>query len=280
MKHLACALAALFVPACATTAAGPPFAAQAQPGVTRYHYELVEHISNQPDKGYRLDYDLAVGRDHGVVAIVHHASELTAGASHDVSVDPACAQALHARSGELARVTLWPLDPAAATAMNESFMAMCAPAAIFYPITDILNVVLVQSSDRFKLATLRRPGDQARFEGYSTHFSRLGAIVQVSAQGGSTTLTSFDPHNVVVDWASDPMSINIIHLADSASPEVHLGGVENFAFRLQIDPRTGIVQNATATHDELNLVVAIPGMAPSLAPRLQITRAVTIARLP
>src|SRR5690242_11675318 len=83
---------------CATGFSAPPT------GINHYRYQLIERASGQPEKGYRLDYDL-VGSPRSVVAIVHGAQEGVGDRWSNVSVDPACAASMHAQNGEIARVT-------------------------------------------------------------------------------------------------------------------------------------------------------------------------------
>lgn len=269
-------LVALALSGCATA----PVLASPRPGVARYHYELTETMPGQPGKAYRMDYDIEIGRDHGVVAVVRHASERVGDVWQDVHLDSDCAAALHARTDELARIRLWPLDAAVAQSMNADFMALCAPGALFYPMSDILNVVLVHAAPQFKLSTLHAAGDKARFDAYATQFERLGVAISVAAPGGEVQLETITPDTVTVLWASDPMNVRIIHRATASEPEVTLEGVENYAFRLQIDAHTGALRRAVTTADALDLTVLLPGLPPNAAPHLHITRAVTIARVP
>lgn len=273
MKRFA-VLAALALSACATI----PALSSPRAGIAHYHYQVTERVPGQSDKSYRMDYDIETSADHGVVAVVRHASELTNGAWQDVQLTSECANALHARSGELARVRLSPLAPAAAQTMNAEFMALCAPPALFYPMTDILNVALVQAAPQFKLSTLRAPGDRARFPAYATQFERLGVAISVAAPGGEVFLETATPDTATVLWTSDPMQLRIIHRATNAEPEITLEGIENYAFRVQIDARTGAVQRAVTTSDALDLAVVLPGAPPNTAPHIRITRDVLIER--
>ena len=247
-------------------------------GVQHYRYEQTERVPGQPDKGYRLDYDLET-TPLRVTAIVRRAQEGSGGQWRDAEVSAACATAMHAEPGELARVTLSPIEPEAAATMNDAFLSQCAPAAIFYPITDILNVSLVQTSTQFGLRGLHAPGDRFRFQGYATQFERLGVAVSLAAPGGETRLTALDPRAATVDWVSDPLQLGITRRATSTEPEIRLSGVERFAFRLVIDARTGVLERAATTSDALDLLVSVPGLAPERAPRLAITREVSIERV-
>ncbi len=248
-------------------------------GVQHYRYELTERAPNQPDRGYRVDYLLQTTRQ-GVVAIIRHAQEWHGGQWQDVDVSVACAANMHAQQGELARVTLAPIDPQVAANMSDAFLADCAPAAIFYPITDILNVSLVQTGERFGLRRLHVVGDHVRFASYRTQFERLGVAISVAAPGGETRLTTLDHGVATVDWLSDPLQVNIVHRATATERELTLSGVENFGFRLLIDTHTGVLQRATTTADTLELMVSMPGLPVNQAPHIHVTRDVTIDRIP
>jgi hypothetical protein len=278
MRPVGFVLAAFTLWAYAGIAAAQPDFAPHE-GTQHLRYESAERAPGQPDRKYRVDFDLRVGRDHGVVAVVRHAMSASGDTWTDASVAPACAPALHAHSGELARVTLWPISPAASSAMNEDFLAMCAPAAVFYPISDILNVVLVQVSPEFKLASLHAAGDQARTQAYATHFERLGAAISVSARGGETRLTALTFHRALVTWTSDAMDLTIIHRGSLNGQDLTLSGQEDFAFQLEVDPRNGKLIRAQTTSDQLDLVVQLPNLAPEHRPHIAITREVIIEPL-
>jgi hypothetical protein len=55
-----------------------------------------------------------------------------------------------------------------------------------------------------------------------------------------------------------------------------LRGIERFSFRLDIDAASGELMRAATPHDQLDLVVGLPGLDPASAPRVQITREIVI----
>ena len=251
------------------------FRTSATPGVRHYRYQSVERAQGQPDKRYRVDFDLVTGPDGSVTALLLKAESASGDTWSTPSVDKDCRQALHARGRELARITLAPLSPEAAT-LGVEFMAMCAPAAYFFPITDILNVSLIQTQPKFHLDDLSAMGASARFEGFDVKFERLGVAIAASSPGGEIRLSALDAKLMTVDWSPDPMQIQIIHRKAEETPEVSLSGVEHYAFRVEIDSTSGALKRATTTADNLDLMVAVPGLSPDKAPRLKIVRDVSI----
>jgi hypothetical protein len=266
-------LACLILVAGVSAAAADRFRTSATPGVRAYRYTSVERTQGRPDARYRVDFDLATGADGSVVAIVRKAERGENGVWSAPAVDDRCRAALGARDGELARVTLSPLNAESAK-LGEAFMAMCAPAAYFFPMTDILNVSLVQTEPRFQLASLRGAGASARFAGFQTSLDRLGVAISASSPGGVTKVLAVNPV-VVVDWMPDPMNLTLVN-RPSNGPPVTLKGIENFAFRLEIDRLSGALKRAWTTHDALDLVVDVPGVPADKLPRVAITREVVI----
>jgi hypothetical protein len=250
----------------------------ATPGTRHYRYTSVERTNGQPDKRYRVEFDLVTGADHGVAAVIRDAQSAAGDVWSTPSVTEACTRALHGRGRELARVTLSPLSPEAAASLGEAFMAMCAPAEYFFPMTDILNVSLIQTQPKFHLADLTAVGMKARFDGFATKLDRLGVSIVASSPGGEITLNKRDARGVTIDWEPDPMPLSILHHGGEGAPDITLRGVEHYAFRLEIDPASGVLRRATTTVDTLELVVDVPGIPADKAPHLVITREVTIER--
>lgn len=87
-------------------------------GVQHYRYELTERAPGEPDRSYRVDYRLQTTR-RGVAGIILHAQEGLGGQWQDAAVSAACAASMHAQQGELARVTLAPLDPQVAANLSD-----------------------------------------------------------------------------------------------------------------------------------------------------------------
>ena len=175
-------------------------------------------------------------------------------------------------------MTLSPLSPEAAASLGEAFMAMCAPAEYFFPMTDILNVSLIRTQPRFRLADLTAPGTTARFDGFATTLDRLGVAIAASSPGGEITMIGRDARGMTVDWKPDPMPLTIVRHAVPGTPEITLRGVERYAFRVEIDTPSGLLRRAATTTDRLDLVVEVPGVPPDQAPHLAISREVTIER--
>ncbi len=266
----AVALLLLALPAQAQTK--PRWAPEA--GSHRYRYESIER-GGGADKGYQVDYDLVSDGKGGIVAVVKRAAHGIAGKWMDATLDDACRTALHAGPRELARITLSPLAPDAAGTLGDAFMAPCAPADLFFPMTDILNVALIQATPHFRIDRLATPGDSARFEGFKTSLDRFGIAIDASSGGGTIRFATLEPGRASVDWAPDPMAITILNRKAFNGVDLKLDGTEDFSFRVTIDPATGVLLGAGTTHDRLSLVANIPGVPPR---PLSITREVTISR--
>jgi len=269
---LALAVAAQTCPALAE----PPFKTAATPGTRAYRYTSVERNPGQPEARYRVDFDLVTDAHGGVTAVIRKAEAARGDVWTTPAVTAECTEALHGDKQALARVTLAPLSVEAAASLGEPFMAMCAPAPFFFPMTDILNVVLIQTAPSFHIADLGTVGASARFESFNTKLDRLNTAMIASSSGGTTTLTALDDHTATVDWAPDPMQLTLVMRATASMPEVTMVGVERFAFRLEIDRATGALRRAATTTDTLDMVVSMPGLPPDKAPHVAISREVAI----
>lgn len=269
-------LAAIAAPSLADVA----FKTSAAPGTRHYRYISVERTQGQPESRYRVDFDLVTDANGGVTAVIQKAEQAKGETWSTPSVSADCRKALRGDRHALARITLAPITPEAAKSLGEPFMAMCAPASYFFPMTDILNVSLVQTSPRFHLAELKTAGASARFEGFHTELDRLGTGMVASSPGGTITLNALDEHTATVDWAPDPMQLTLIHHAEQGSPEMTMRGVERYAFRLEIDAATGVLRRALTTADNLDFVVDVPGLPADKAPHVAVSREVTIEPLP
>jgi len=269
-------LALTLLTAGSSAEAAQAFKFQPRPGAVGYSYTMAETNNGQAASGYRVDFDLVSDPNGGLVAVIKRAAKGRGDHWETAQVDAACAKALHAGKGELARITLSPLSPAAST-FGDDFINHCAPDAVFFPMTDILNVALVQMQSRFGLPRLTSPGDSATYDGFSTSLTRASSDITAAAPGGETQLFALSPHQVTVDWVPKPMALTIVeHTTEHG--DVRLNGTEHFAFRLQIDPATGELLQAATLYDTLDMVVRVPGLDPAKAPHLAIGRTVMIER--
>ena len=268
----AVAVAATVSPALAET----PFKTSVAPGTRHYRYVATEQPAGQQPSRYRVDFDLVTDANGGVTAIVRKAEAAKGDSWTTTMVDADCKKALHGKGATLARVTLAPLSPEAAASLGEPFMAMCAPPAYFFPMTDILNVSLIQTSPSFHLADLTAFGAKARFDGFSTKLDRFGRAIAGSSPGGEITLSALDGQVATVDWAPDPFQLTIVQHAAAGSPEMTMAGFEHYAFCVEIDRMTGALRRAVTTVDSLDMVISMPGLPADKAPHIAITRQVTI----
>ena len=267
--------------ACAAALAGATVAAASAPwraapdaGARTYRYEVHE-LTGGSVRGYRMDYRLRADGKGGVTADVIRTATFDGTAYTPAVVDAACAKAMNARPGEVASLSLFPLTAAQAK-LGDAFLPDCAPPAVFFPLTDILNVVLIQSSDRFRVGALKTVGQSAPFAGFSTSLDRAGMAMAETASGGAVTLTSLDHGEATLDWKPEPAELDLTE--GSGGQAIKLHGTEHFAFRLVIDARTGWLKRGETLSDDLDMAVALPNAPADKAPRVATRRMVSIVR--
>jgi hypothetical protein len=241
-------------------------------GTQTYHYEERETTAAGAS-GYSTDFRLRAERSGRVLVEVMKSATFDGKAFAAVVVDPTCAAAMNARPGELAGLRLYPLDAERAK-LGEAFLANCAPPGVFYPLTDILNVVLIQASDRFRAGELKTVGQAVDFPGFSTTLNRAGLAMSESAPGGRIALTGLADGVATLEWRPAVAQLHMDRQAGGR--QVALSGSERFAFRLSIDARSGWLRRAETLYDDLDLTVVAPNLAADKAPRVSIKRAVTI----
>lgn len=237
------------------------FPAQAQrwipePGTHPYRYQSVQHVPGQPDRGLRLDYDLVADARGGLTAILLRAQTGMGEQWTDVAVDEACRTALHAGAGELARVTLYPASPDL-----QAFLPPCVPKDIFFPLTDLRTLALIQSP-YFGIATLSAPGDTHRFGTFATKFDRADTAAETSAAGGELRFVSAEGSRAAVDWAPDPMTLKATIHGVANGGDVTFQGTGQLVFRLEIDRTSGVLLGAATTADRLNLILDVKDAPP------------------
>ncbi|HLY78724.1 MAG TPA: hypothetical protein VKQ70_05080 [Caulobacteraceae bacterium] len=263
--------------ACLTAEAAhaAPWRAAPDAGAQTFRYEVRE-LSSGPTRGYRMDYRLRADRKGGLVAEIVRTATFDGKDFTPVTVDDACAKAMSARPGELATVRLAPLTVEQAK-LGDAFLPSCAPGAVFFPLTDILNVALIQLSDRFHVGDLKRVGQTVRFPGFSTSLDRAGVAMAETSPGGEIGLTSLDQGAATLDWKPEPADLDLTENYGGQAIKLH--GTEHFAFRLVIDARTGWLEHGETLYDNLDMAVALPNVPPDKAPRVTIKRVVSIVRL-
>jgi len=245
------------------------------PGLRAYTYEVAEVVNGKFTQGYRMAFDLQTGPDGAIDALVR-AAEATTDAKtwQAVAVSDACKVATHAPSGGLARVRLWPMSPEAAKAMGPAFLDTCAPAGVFFPITDIVNVAVIPLTPTFKVETLKRKGDTAHYEGFNAHYDRAGETLTEITHGGEVSLLSLEGGKVVIDWAPAMADLDLVEKA--GGQPVHLVGTEHFAFRVTLNATTGALVEAHTIYDDLDLKAHMAGMPDGVTTPVKISRTVTI----
>lgn len=229
-------------------------------GTYPYRYETVTTVPDAPGQRFRIDYDLVSDGKGGVVAVVKAAA---AGEGKDgwaeIEVDQACRTALKGQGAELARVTLWPLSSEVIATLGPAFMADCAPTEIFFPLTDVLNLTLVQFAPRYGLSTLAKPGDTRPVPGEKIRFDRLDTVLDAESPGGTITFAALTPSRATIDWASLPVKVKMVHRRAYNGADVTLTGTDSSTYRLEIDPRTGVLLGAVSTDSRLDVVMSLPG---------------------
>lgn len=266
-------IALLFAAAIAAHPAGAVYRNPPKPGARHYVYKGSETLAGHVSRGYRTEFDL----DHSgnaTYAIVRKASVFDGTNWKPVQVDDKCRTAMHGDTTRLARVKLWPLSPDAAKTMGASFLDLCAPPGIFFPLTDILNVAIIATSDRFHAAALRKVGDSRTFPAFDVSLDRSGIALHESMSGGETKLVSLDEDQAVLDW--QPALADLELTEREHDPPVHLKGTEHFAFRVEVDRKTGSIERAVTIYDNLDMKVI---GAPDTFPNVKISREVTIEPL-
>jgi hypothetical protein len=237
------------------------FPAQAQhwspePGTQPYRYQSVQHVPGQPDRGVRIDYDLVADATGGLTAVVLRAQTGAGATWTDLPVDPDCRTALHAGAGELARVTLLPVSP-----NLQTFLPPCAPKDLFFPLTDLRTLALIQSP-WFGITSLAAPGDKHRFAAFAEKFDRADTAVETNTPGGELRFVSVEGGHATLDWAPDPMSLRVTMHGVANGGDLNFQGTGALVLRVEIDPATGTLIAATATTDRLNLIVDVKDAPP------------------
>jgi hypothetical protein len=265
----------------ATLLTGPALAASwhSMPtaSVATYRYEMRETVGTSPAKGNRMDVRLHFDGNGGVIADVISVATLDGDTAAPVAVDPNCAKAMSARPAEIASLRLFPLSEARGK-LGDEFLAACAPDVVFLPLTDILNVVLVQASDRFHAHDLKTVGQSIDYPGFATSLDRTWIAMTETSDGGTTRLAALDPDHVTLDWSPNIARLHLVE--QNGGKPTTLDGTEHFAFRLTLDAKSGQLERADALYDDLDVTLSSAMVQPEILPRLKIKRAVSITRLP
>ena len=247
-------------------------------GTYPYRFETSTEIPNAPGNSFRLDYDLVSDGKGSLVAVVRGAwTRQSAPEWSDAEIDAECRKAMGAQGDELGRVTLWPVAPDMATSLGAGFMADCAPAELFFPITDILTVVQIQVSPQFGLAKLAKPGDSYQFAPYKIALDRNDTVLDLQGTGGTVQFASAVPGRATIGYHPNPSNISIIHRRAYSGADVTLTGTASGVIRLEINPDTGVLLGAEAVGDKLDVTMSLPG---GFSQPLAITREMKIAPRP
>ena len=268
-------LAGFALMASSAQATPPHLRPAAKAAAWTYRYEARE-IAGDKVSGYNVDYRLKAERSGRITAVILKAETVDGETATPAKIDADCAKALGAKPGELAEIQLAPMTPERAK-LGDAFMASCAPKAVFFPITDILNVTLIQASEAFHLSSLKAPGDTAAFDGFDTSFERLGMHFAETSEGGRIAFADLKGGRAYLDWVPTPSRLEIVQGAGASA--MTMKGTEHFAFRLEIDAKSGALEKAWALYDDLDMKVQVPGAPADKLPVVKLRRTVTIARV-
>ena len=232
---------------------------------------MIQTINGTTHKGYRTLFDIE-SKGGELFAIVRSTSELDADKWKPVTPDPMCRKAMKGRTDSIARVKLYPLGSNAHD-LGASFLDLCAPPAVFFPLTDILNAVMIPLPGTFRATELRRAGESISFPGFEAAFDRAGERIRETTDGGEVRMSALDNHKAAIEWS--PHTAKLTTIDQTPQGPLTLEGTEAWSFRVEIDPHTGIIGRASTTSDELDLKIV---GAPDSVPHVRITRAVIIKR--
>jgi hypothetical protein len=130
--------------------------------------------------------------------------------------------------------------------------------------------VLIPSA-HFRATELAKVGQSLPYGGFDAAFDRAGIDLKESASGGAISLASLDNKRAVLDWAPALADLQLVEGVNKSAAA--LKGTEHFAFRVEVNRKTGAIERASATYDDLDMKVV---GAPDTVPHLKITRTVKI----
>jgi hypothetical protein len=237
-----------------------------------YRYEVIQTINGTTRKGYRTEFDLEV-KGGAEFAVVRATSELDNGAWKPVVPDAACRKAMNGTTNSLARAQLYPMNPNGAQKLGSGFLDVCAPSAVFFPLTDILNVAMLPMPGTFHASGLRAARESLTFPGFEAEYDRAGERLKETSQGGEVRLAAVDDHYATFEWR--PLPADLTLLERTMNPPMTMNGTEHWAFRVEVDRRSGWVDRASTLYDDLDLKIV---GAPDTVPHVRIARNVTIER--
>ncbi len=247
-------------------------------GTYPYRFETSSVVPNAPGNSFRLDFDLVSDGKGSLVAVIRGAWHREGAPEwSDAEIDADCRKAMGAQGDELGRVKLWPFAPDAAGNLDKGLVADCAPAEIFFPITEILTVVQIQVSPQFGLEKLAKPGDTYQFAPYKIALDRNDTVLDLEATGGTLQFASAVPGRATIAYQPHPSKVTIIHRRAYSGADVTLKGTASGAIRLEIDPGTGVLLGAEAVGDRLDVTMSLPG---DFTQPLAITREMKIVPRP
>jgi hypothetical protein len=264
--------AALLAAAITTAVTSQPvYRAVPVPGVRHYTYQVIQTINGTTHKGYRTSFDIE-SKGGELFAIIRNTSELDGDSWKPVTPDAGCRKAMHGGADSIARVKLYPLGSNAHD-LGASFLDLCAPQAVFFPLTDILNATMIPLPGTFNATDLRKIGDAVPFAAFEANFDRAGERIHETTDGGKVQLAALDNRVASIDWAPHPAKLTTTD--QTPQGPMTLDGTEGWAFRVEVDPHTGIMQRASTTSDDLDLKIV---GAPDSVPHIRISREVKIER--
>lgn len=175
--------------------------------------------------------------------------------------------------GTLARAQLYPLNIDSDRRLGSDFLDLCAPPSVFFPLTDVLNVALLPMRDAFRASELRSVGQALTYAAFEVHYDRAGERLEETAPGGEMRLAALTDHSAIFEWR--PLTADLSLEERSMKPAITMKGTEYWAFRVEVDRKSGSIERASTLYDDLDLKIV---GAPDTVPHVRIARNVTIER--
>ncbi len=139
------------------------------------------------------------------------------------------------------------------TRIGTDLVPACIPEPVFGLVTDIISVLLVQSSE-FGADRLEESGDSHAFEPFSVGWQRPPTAIdaRIDCDGGTLVLESITGDHAVLVWTPKPMHLAIVRTAPNGQ-RLMLAGTETFAIEVECDPRDGTLLVARSRVDRLDM---------------------------
>jgi hypothetical protein len=209
----------------------------------------------------RLTFRLDHARGIETATIIGYETAIDTLPFASATLEAACLRRLGAPAGALAVLPITP-PPADLHALING----CVPDDFFGAATDILPLLMIQMQSRFRAAELSRAGDQLRFDGYVTGWTRPPRMLdaRIVSDSGVVRLDSLGTRRALLTWSTSPMAVDLV-VQIATEQRALLRGHEWFIAHVAFDPRNGRLLEAWTEADSLVLAMYLP-YADSTAP--------------